>query len=85
MTVALEITATYMAMKGGAFDTRYRYMAKDNVTPDFHMVAGPTLASSPRTSGAIHWRFKFGTLVIDGGATDIAAPAISNSTTGVSV
>ena len=84
MTVALEITATYMALNGAKFDTRFRYLTKDTVTPDFHLIKGPTLASS---AAYLAWSFKtagYSVTNIDpsGGLTVPTAP--SNTATGVS-
>ncbi len=87
MAVTLEITPTHMALKGGEFDTRYKYMALDNVSPSLYMVSGPTISSQSPVNSSVTWTFKAGGLTVKhllGGnnAASTAAP-ISNVITGV--
>lgn len=83
MTIALEITATYMALNGAKFDTRFRYLAKDTVTPDFHLIKGPTISSVTYA-----WTFKSAGYSVNSSSTTDPnlpkAPAPSNTATGVS-
>ena len=83
MTVALEITTTYMALNGAKFDTRFRYLAKDTVTPDFHLITGPTISSA-----FYAWSFKSAGYSANSSSTTdpnlAKAQAPSNTATGVS-
>lgn len=83
MTVTLEITSTYLALKGGDFDTRYKYLTKDASSPLFNLVAGPTIAIA--TGADAKWAYKVGSYAIGEPDANGDLVAVSNTLTGVSV